>query len=225
MFKSLYRRAVLWIMSTPLYHDVVMKVIPYIRFTTYYTDMQGYKYKIGRRLIQPGDIILVQDRRKATGMLIPGTWDHAGLVVDTGAEAVFETVEMTHHDYSKTCFADMAFQADRFAIFRCPDFTPEYIKDVVIPTALSFDGAKYDVKFQGAESSVGQLTANLHLGIPALYCSELVYQSDPERRLKADLSDLIGINRPYISPDGLAASNVICICDSDLIPLPPELKK
>jgi len=54
------------------------------------------------------------------------------------------------------------------------------------------------------------------MGVKALYCSELVYQSDFERRLDVNLEDLAGLGRKYISPDGLyKAKNVRVVWDSD----------
>ena len=73
-----------------------------------------------------------------------------------------------------------------------------------IEKCKSLDGAKYDLEFD--------------LGIEALYCSELVYQSYENNFLKADLDDFVGLGRPYISPVGLYhADNLEVIVDSDLL--------
>lgn len=80
----------------------------------------------------------------------------------------------------------------------------------VIAAAHSLSKAKYDVEFL--------------LGVEALYCSELIYMADQIAahklgelpRLKVDLTDLVGLGRPYLSPDGLLfADNIHCIWDSD----------
>ena len=47
--KSLYRKLVNWVMSTRFYKYLLKHVIPYIRFTTYYTSLRGKKVS---RIIQ-----------------------------------------------------------------------------------------------------------------------------------------------------------------------------
>lgn len=212
--KSIYKKFIVWLMGTKIYEKVVMKIVPFIRFSTYYPDFTGFQFKRGYALLKKGDFVLVKDNKKLTGILIPGEWDHAAQIIDVGSE--WEVSEMTHTNYTKSCFFDICAKGDRVAIFRCPKFDDNYIDNVVIPTCKSFSPAIYDVEFKGAE--VGTMTTlnTMQLGIPALYCSELIYLSDPEKRLGADLTDLIGIGRPYISPDGLAkAANVYCVWDSD----------
>jgi len=108
---------------------------------------------------------------------------------------------MTHENYTRSHFFDLCMEADRVVILRCKDFDSDYIQKV-IQKCLSFQNAVYDVHFT--------------LGVKSLYCSELVFQSDFERRLKVDLSDLAGIGLPYISPTGLyQAENVEIVWDSD----------
>ena len=51
------------------------------------------------------------------------------------------------------------------------------------------EGASYDIQFE--------------FGIEALYCSELIYHADEERRLDVDLSDVANLGRKYLSPTGL----------------------
>lgn len=84
---------------------------------------------------------------------------------------------------------------------RCLDYDKFYVEDLVYK-CLSLKLAKYDTQFS--------------LGVEALYCSELCYQSDFDHRLKVDLSDLAGLGRPYISPMGLLFSkNCRCVFDSN----------
>jgi len=168
----------------------------------YYTALRGWKYQRGYKLLQPGDILLTADKKKLTTLLIPGEFTHAALCVDKGVE--FEVTEMTHTDYTKSTFFDLCKEADRVVILRCKDWDAEYTKKV-IEKCKSFIDAKYDVDFE--------------LGINSLYCSELVYQSDFERRLQCDLEDLVGLGRPYISPTGIwkvysEGKNAMLIWDS-----------
>jgi hypothetical protein len=186
-------------MSTAFYHWLVMDVIPFVRFTTYYTSFRGWKYHRGYQKLQTGDIIVVIDTKKLTSKIIPGKWTHAGLCVDKGEE--WEVSEMTHLNYTKSMFFDMCKEAERVAIYRCRDWDLAYVRDVIVPTCKSFINAAYDVKFT--------------LGVEALYCSELVYESDTEHRLEVSLADLADLGRPYISPTGLTtAKNVDLIWDS-----------
>lgn len=196
------RRFILWLMQTKAYKWLLMHVIPYIRFTTYYTDFTGLQYHSGYKLLKPGDIILTTDKKKLTTLLIPGEFTHAALCV--GKDGEWEVSEMTHDDYVKSCFFDVCKQADRVVILRCKDWKGSYI-DRVIWNCKMLQDAKYDIQF--------------NLGVKALYCSELVYQSDREKKLQVSLEDLAGIGRPYISPTGIyKAKNVKVIWDSKDVP-------
>lgn len=194
-----YKRILLWYMQTDFHHWLLKEVIPYIRFTTYYTTLRGWKYKRGYRKLQPGHIIVGIDKKKLTTKLIGGTFTHAALCVEKGVE--WEVSEMTHTDYTESAFFDICKEADRVVILRCKDWDEQYTREV-IKRCRSFRGTDYDVEFK--------------LGVKTLYCSELVYQSDYEHRLQVSLEDVAGIKRPYISPTGIyKALNVEVIWDSD----------
>lgn len=199
MFKKLRKRLLLAFMQTYLYSWLLLHVIPYVRFTTYYTSLRGWKYQRGYALLQPGDIILTLDRKKLTSLLIPGDFSHAALCVDKYSE--WEISEMTHTNYTKSCFFDLCKESDRVVILRCRDWDPEYTRNV-IDACKSFDTAIYDIEFD--------------FGVEALYCSELVYQSDYGHRLMINLDDIEGLGTQYISPTGLSkAKNCDWIWDSD----------
>jgi len=153
----------------------------------------------GYRLLQPGDIVLTNDAWKLTSFLIPGVWTHAALCVTRDSE--FEIAEMTHTDFTRSTFFDLCKEATRVAILRCADWDAEYIPKV-IQKCLSFGKVKYDITFgQGPE---------------ALYCSELIIESDVEHRLKASNEDIHGLGMPYISPNGIFKSeNIVVVWDSD----------
>lgn len=194
------KRLLLFIMQTKFYVWLLKSVIPYVRFTTYYTSLRGKKYHSGYELLKPGHIILTLDRKKLTSILIPGDFSHAALCVGKHPDS-YEIAEMTHTDYTKSHFFDICKEADRVVILECPDFSDGYIHKM-IEKCMSFENAKYDTDFS--------------LGVEALYCSELVYQSDFAKFLQVDLSDLAGLGRPYLSPDGLyRAKNVRVVWDSD----------
>jgi len=186
-------------MQTHFYSWLLLHVIPYVRFTTYYTSLRGWVYQRGYALLQPGDIILTLDKKKLTSLLIPGDFSHACLCVDKGVE--WEVSEMTHTNYTKSAFFDICKESDRVVILRCKDWDLDY-KLKVIDMCRSFKDATYDTRFD--------------LGVKSLYCSELVYQSDYKRRLQISLEDIEQIGQPYISPTGLSkAKNCEWVWDSD----------
>lgn len=193
------KKILLWLTRMRIYNYALVHIIPYIRFSVYYTSLRGWKYQRGYRLLKPGHILLSTDRKKLTTILIPGEFTHASFCVEKGSD--WEISEMTHRDYTKSAFFDICKEADRVVILECPDWDAEYTK-AVIEKCRSFHDAKYDVEF--------------NLGVEALYCSELVYQSDFEHRLQVNLEDLAGLGCPYISPTGLyQAHNVRIVWDSD----------
>lgn len=158
-------------------------------------------YHQGYDLLKAGDIILTLDKKKLTTLLIGGEFAHAAFCVSKDHK--FECAEMTHCDYTKSTFADVCFHSDRVVILRCPDFDTAYTIQV-INKCKSFENAKYDTVFK--------------LKNEFLYCSELIYESDFERRLDLDLSDLAGIGNEYISPTGLFyAKNVEIVWDSSAL--------
>lgn len=216
-------------MQTNLYRQILLKCVPFIRFTTYYTSMRGKQYHDGYKFLRPGQIILTVDKKKLTSLLIPGQMTHAALCVFKRAPYdqllsvnAFEVAEMTHSDFTRSDFFDICKESDRVVLMQCLDWDHDYTRRV-IDACLGFQGATYDVEFD--------------LGVKALYCSELIYQADwhadhAERwykmhleellgggkfgRLQVDLSDLAGLGREYLSPDGLLfAKNVRCVWDSE----------
>lgn len=195
------RKLILWLMGTKSYRWSLKNLIPYVRFSMYYAKIKGNQYKSGYKLLKSGDIILTTDKKKLTSLLIPGEWNHAALCIDKGLNVDYEVAEMTHADYTKSHFFDICKESDRILIMRCPDFTDTYIK-AMTSQCKEYEKAKYDVEF--------------NLGIEALYCSELIYQSDFARVLNFDLSDFAGIGRPYLSPQGIReCKNLDVVWDSE----------
>jgi len=197
------KKVILWIMQTQLYRWLLLKIVPFIRFKTYYTTLRGNKYHEAYKHLRPGDVVLGVDRSKLTTFLIPGELSHAGFCVGRmdGKNPGFEIAEMTHHGFTKSMFFDFCKEADRVVIMRCPNVDEDYIERM-IARCLSFDKAKYDLMFA--------------FGIEDLYCSEMVYDSDEERRFGASTEDLVGLDQEYISPMGLYhADNLFAAWDTD----------
>lgn len=196
--KLIYRKMKLWLMQTKVYHWALKSVIPYIRFTTYYTSFKGKVYHQGYDVLEPGDVILTIDDKKLTSMLIPGLWAHAAFCVSKDKK--WEISEMTHTDYTKSTFFDICKESTRVCILRMTKSNPKY-RDDMIRKCKSFVGVPYDDYFK--------------LGIKALSCAELIYESDTSRLIGANLEDVAGLGQLYISPDGLYnAENLDVVWDS-----------
>lgn len=190
MLKSLRRKLILAIMQTEIYRWLLLHVIPYIRFSCYYTSLRGKKYHAGYKHLRPGDVILTLDRKKLTTFLIPGDFSHAAFCVAKGSDEEYEIAEMTHTNYTKSFFFDLCKEADRVVIGRGDNefWTSAYIEEM-IQQCKSFENAKYDIQFA--------------LGVKELACSELIYEADFQRYLQCNLEDVAGIGSPYISPTGI----------------------
>lgn len=191
-------------MQSKLYSWLLIKIIPFIRFTTYYPSIRGATYHRGYEFLYPGDIILTRDDKKLTTALIGGEFSHAALCVGYGnrMKPGYEVAEMTHHGYTRSFFFDICKEADRVCIIRCVNWDKDY-KKKVIENCLNCEDAKYDTEFSLSN-------------IKAFYCSELIWHCDSEKRLQVDLSDLAGLGREYLSPTGLyKAKNIQVIWDSN----------
>lgn len=209
-----------FLFSQSWYTNLMVNIIPKLRMTTYYALPTNKKFekwgalaRIGHKHLKAGDILLALDEKKLSSKVIgnatakfgDGEVDfvpsHAALCVEASYDSKFEVAEMTHLDYTKSTWEDICFEATRVMIVRCTDWDEKYIKEKVIPTCLSFEDKKYDLKFEQ--------------GMKELICSELVYFSDPEKRLKVNLDPVLGFD-PYISPVGLLkGKNVEIIWDSN----------
>ena len=200
----LYRRLVAWVMTTKLYRWLLADIIPHIRLTTRYPRIKGDQYHRMYSALQAGDIILSADKWKLTGLLIPGDVDHAALFIGHGVVThEVEIYEMTHKGFTQSYFFDTCKESDRVIILRCADFDAKYVEQM-IAHIRKFKHVGYDQMFS--------------LGVEALYCSELIYVADFEKRGRYNLDDLVGLGRPYLSPQGLlSVPNFYIVYDSDLI--------
>jgi hypothetical protein len=224
--ESMRKKIILWLMSTKLYSFLITHVIPYVRISTYYTPFRGHQYHAGYSHLEPGHIIVTTDAKKLTGFLIPGVMSHAALCVNKRIDGGWmnaslpgacEVVEMTHTNFTHSDFFDICKESSRVIILECLAWDEDYRKRVAF-SAMLFTKVNYDIHF--------------NLGVESLYCSELIYQADRiakmttvakddwvygrETQLNCDLSDLAGLGRPYISPDGLLfAKNVRVVWDSE----------
>lgn len=137
--------------------------------------------------IRPGDLVFSSDRSKLSSWLIPGQWDHVAVVNDLGliVEAHQPVVrQITPFEFCHT--------SDVVGIARAKDLR---IARYFARECIRFLGLPYDSLFAK--------------GREALYCSELVWEMDPDNELGFNDADSSGLGVPYVSPDGLwCATNV-----------------
>lgn len=219
MFKKLWYTILFKIIRSSTYNWIMKKVIPFIRFSTYYAlpdnksfiqwgslERRGYKH------LKAGDLVFTIDNKKLASKIIGSATknvggkepyfmpSHVALCIDVGSE--FEIAEMTHHDYTKSTWNDVCREATRVVIGRCKDWDQEYINNTIIPMALSFKNKKYDNAFV--------------MNVDSLACSELPYFADLEKRAQVNLQPVIG-DQPYITPVGwVLGKNIEIIWDSNL---------
>jgi hypothetical protein len=199
--RNLRKLAVKAIMHSSLYRWVLVKVLPYFRFTTYYPKSNGFQYHIIESALIPGSLLFIKDNAKLAGKLIPGDWDHVAICVGKNIFG-FVFAEMVVDGFRFSHLFDIMKECDHAAVKLCPDFwNDENYPSDFINRVIAFRHAKYDIGFT--------------LGVKELYCSELVYAADTEKRIKYDLEDLAGIGKPYISPQGLFdAANLVKLIDT-----------
>lgn len=211
----MYRKLVLYLLDNKLFNQFVQYILPKIFWRKpKFPDKQMVE-QIHSRMINvfqlrfrapenyKGIIISSRDPSKVTGLLIPTDIDHSAVIVgyftelrDFGViEAVASGVRLVSlRDFIRTSEAVTCHVGEGW---------DNYYRRMVTITALLFRGKPYDRKFKfGAES---------------LYCSEISYECDVEKRCKYNLDDFAGIGREYISPKGITeAVGMVKIFDSEI---------
>lgn len=182
MFKPVLRKFIRWLLSTRLCAFFVKYVIPEVKF--FHAPGPSWRVKQDfKQTMRIGDILLSKSRGHLTNLLIPGKFSHAAIVIGKNKIA-----EMKANDFDVVDFEHFSKHTTRLALLRLRPYEKEYARQMA-NKAMSFSSARYDRLFS--------------LGVDALYCSELCYEADFQRRMKADLSDLEGLGQKYISPVGL----------------------
>lgn len=203
--KKLFQSAIFLLMHSKPYYLFIRYVFPKLRFTTSYGGIPGHRYAEAYSLLKKGHCVLTVDKEKASA-IVPGIFSHAAPCVDVLRDwepGKYEIGEMTAPGYTKSFFYDVCREATRIVIIDCLDYN-DVDRYAVAEQVKKYENAKYDVEFT--------------LGVGLLYCSELFYQAEIKTvgKFKFDLTDLLGLDRPYISPDGLLfAKNAVVIYDSE----------
>lgn len=201
----IYKKFALSLMKSKPYNFFLRYIFPKLRFTTSYGGIPGHKYSEAYSKLKKGSCVLTVDKYKASA-IVPGIFSHAAPCVDLVKDwesGKYEIGEMTAPGYTKSFFYDVCREATRIVIIDCVDFN-EVDRYALCEQIKKYEGTKYDNGFS--------------LGVSDLYCSELFYQAEilTVGKFKFDLSDLVGLGIPYISPDGLLfAKNAIVLYDSE----------
>lgn len=190
--KSIKSKLILFLFETRLYNWFVKNILPHI-YLRKKNNLDANRIYLGidkalsEYLNQSvksarGIVIGSRDPSKLSGKLIPGDVDHVG-ILDCGyvIEAVAEGVV-------KTTLEEFISRSEGVILCYGYKWDKEY-RNNIANIANTFIGIGYDRKFK--------------FGTEALYCSELVFESDIEGRCSYDSSDLAGIGRDYISPIGI----------------------
>lgn len=172
----------LWLMGTRFYRFLLKYVIPQIQFFSATGPSYSFKESM-RRTMRAGDVVLTKSSFHLTNLLIGGRFSHAAIVV--GPDKI---AEMTSNDFDVRSVDEFSKHCTKISLLRLHTNDQAYATQMAI-NAMSFSDRDYDYRFT--------------LGVDALYCSELIYQSDTEKRLQCDLTDLVGMGTQYISPAGL----------------------
>lgn len=176
---------ILWLMSTRFYRFLLKYVIPQIQF--FHATGPNYAMKQAiRNSMRAGDVVLTKSGFHLTNLLIGGEFSHAAVVV--GPDRI---AELTANGFDVRSVDDFSKHCTKISLLRLHPDDQAYATQMAI-NAMSFSDRDYDYRFT--------------LNVDALYCSELVYQCDTEKRLQCDLTDLVGMGCPYISPEGLYAA-------------------
>lgn len=187
---SLRIKAVMWAISLPMVHTLVLKVLPKIRFSTGYGLVEYAAFNAIATKAEPGDLIFSVDNSKLTSILIPGKWSHVGIVVDNGINGP-KIVEAVPPAVRSTTLFDFCRTADEVMLMRPGlDLKSKYWACTVAKMRL---GTAYDAEFT--------------IGPKALYCAELIadaYYVAENMGMTFDWSDLLGLGYPYLTPDGVA---------------------
>lgn len=192
MFKKIKTKIILWIMSCRGYKFFLKYIIPNLTFFTATGPNYFFKERV-REKMRPGDVILSKSSGHLTNVLIGGKYSHAALVLEFD-----QIAEMTANGFDVVDVDKFCKQSTRIALLRLKEEDEQYGLQMAY-RALTFANAAYDLDFD--------------LGVEALYCSELCFQADFEQRFECDLTDLAGIGRAYVSPEGLYSARGLKVVD------------
>lgn len=188
MMKLFLRRLFIKVATTRTWQWILTWVIPSIRFSrTIHLNDKAIAKIIS--ILKEGDCLLVRDPMKFSNILIGGRYSHAGICISMDY-AMPVIGEMGHAGYQELNLVKFLGYARHVVVLRPKNYTTEYgAKMAIIARRKGLMSKGYDFVFKFDEKT--------------LYCSELVFVADVERRYRANTQDLAGLGHHYISPDGL----------------------
>lgn len=187
------------VMQCGLYTWGMRWVVPRIRFTWHHAALPDWKIAQGYVELEPCDVIVTMSKWQLTSMCIPGEVKHAALFV--GGQLDQEIAEMVCSGWQSSSWRDVC-QASRVVILRCDEWRKDDYFKLVIAMCKSFVGTLYDVQFT--------------LSIKLLSCAEMLWHCDPENRAEVSTKDILGLGRPYITPQAYYKSKKMrVVWDSD----------
>lgn len=188
-----------WVLGLRPVQFFVERILPKLRFTTSYPQMSGTAWKAFLENAKAGDLVFSTDGRKLSSWLIPGVWDHVGIICSDGGELI--VVEAVQPKVRCSTLFDFCHHADFVGIARPGWLRPEQLQSFQ-DRALALVGIRYDALFQP--------------GREALYCSEVVLESWPYgddynnfSPLLADMTDEAHIGTSYATPDDIWNANAL----------------
>lgn len=184
-----------WVLSFYVVQFFIERVLPRIRFSTWYPELPEGSFNLFCYHVRAGDIVFSSDSSKLSHFMIPGDWDHVGVVCDVG-EGSLMIVEAVQPRVRYSDFFQFCAHSDHIAIAR-PKLEPADLKRFQ-EKAMSFVGRKYDALFEEGSDHV-----------EALYCSEIVTAGWPYCDESGSLANVLGadsmdhemLGAPYTTPD------------------------
>lgn len=200
MFKTIARKTLLWATQTDAYKYFLKNILPKMQFRKkkYSKEFLHFKHlqlvtALNERFrdirYAQGVVISTRDSSKISGLLVPTDLDHTAIISHWNEkESDFEIIQALGEGVVTSLLRELCTSCEGFVAHIGEDWDYDYTK-LMVEKAKTFIGKPYDGSFQ--------------FGIEALYCSEIVYLADFEKRVRYDTSDFAGIGQQYISPKGI----------------------
>ena len=216
MLKNLYRSAVRWAVRTPAYKYVLNKVLPkwQWRKKKYTPEAMHWQYLCLIRTLNEyfrdvryanGVVISTRDSSKVTGLIIPSDLDHSA-IIERWSEQLqdFSIIHAVADGVQRGTLKELCTSCEGFVAHVGEDWDYDY-RVSMVDRAVQMLGKPYDGSFK--------------FGVEELYCSEIIYLADFDKRCKYDTQDLAGLGQEYISPKGITeAVGMTKIFDNEVNP-------
>jgi hypothetical protein len=212
----MYRKFVLWMLETKGFNLFVKNILPKLFWRTpklpknpevemiYDKFIKALEQRFRSAENYRGIIMSCRDPSKVTGLLIPTDIDHSAVLIGYSyALRDYAIIEAVSGGVRVISLREFIRTAEAITAHVGESWDHVYRKKVS-ELAASYLGRPYDRKYQ--------------FGTEELYCSEISFDADFEKRCKYNLDDFAGIGREYISPKGITeAVGMVKIFDSEIM--------